>query len=399
MTSSRKNKKKQLAETVNNLNPEIIMPDKINNKKSSWLNFNVIATVLIIKFLILIFASQSYQIMNEPPFADANWFFGIFSRWDADSYLKIAQFGYASTGEDKFRLVFFPLYPALISLFNIIFRNYVLSALVVSGIATIALGLSFRELVKIDYSEKTARFAVLFLFIFPTSHFLHIPYTESLFLALTVSCFLAARKKNWFIVGILGALACLTRINGLILLPALVFEMWAEYRETRQINRKWLFVMLIPIGFSGYLALNYFVSGDPLMFLTYQRENFHRYLRVPWEAIWETCKRIYNPKPTEAQMTGVQELLFVIIGLSATIAGWRYLRKSYVVWMGLNWLLFVSTSFVLSVPRYTLIMFPLFILMARAARRDWQIMVLFIVWSILYLSIFLTQFVRGWWAF
>ncbi len=373
--------------------------DKKNFKSHSWLNVNVIATVLIIKALILVFAAQSYQVMTEQPITETNWFLGILSRWDSDSYLKIAQFGYASSGEDRFRLVFFPLYPALIALFSVVFRNYILSALVVSGIATLALGLSFRELVKLDYSEKTAQLAVFFLFIFPTSHFLHIPYTESLFLALTVSCFLAARKRMWILVGVLGALACLTRINGLILIPALAFEVWEEYRETRQINRKWLFLALVPAGFGGYLALNYFVTGNPVMFLIYQRENFQRHFRFPWEGISGTIGVINNPKPTYSQITGVQELSFVIIGLFATIVGWRYLRNSYRVWMMLNWLLFISTSFVLSVPRYTLIMFPIFILMARAAMRNWQIKVLFIVWSILYLSLFLTLFIKGQWAF
>lgn len=368
-------------------------------KRRGWLNLNVIATVLVIKILILVFAAQSYQIMTDQPINEINWFLGVVSRWDGESFLKVAQFGYASSGEDRYRIVFFPLYPALIALFSIVFKNYVVSALIVSGIATLALGLSFRELVRMDYSEKTAQLAVFFLFIFPTSHFLHIPYTESLFLALTVSCFLAARKRKWILVGILGALACLTRINGLILIPALVFEVWEEYRETRQLNRKWLFLALVPMGFVGYLALNYFVTGNPVMFLIYQRENFQRHFRFPWEGISGTIGVINNPKPTYSQITGVQELSFVIIGLFATIVGWRYLRNSYRVWMMLNWLLFISTSFVLSVPRYTLIMFPIFILMARAAMRNWQIKVLFIVWSILYLSLFLTLFIKGQWAF
>jgi len=98
-------------------------------------------------------------------------------------------------------------------------------------------------------------------------------------------------------------------------------------------------------------------------------------------------------------MYGVQELIFVIIGFVGTVAGWRYLRNSYRVWMAGNWLLFVSTSFVLSVPRYTITLFPLFILMALAARRNWWLNVFFVVWSILYLSLFITQFARGWWAF
>ncbi len=399
MAASETNGEKQFSVEMSDLNQSENPTNTASEEKSNWLNFNVVATVVIIKFLILMFAFQSIQIIRNEPITDADWFWNLFNHWDAENYLKLAESGYASSEANKLRIVFFPLYPALVGLFSVVFKNSVLSALVVSGIASIWLGLAFRALVKLDYAEKTAQLAVLFLFIFPTSYFLHIPYTESLFLALTVGCFLAARKKSWLIVGVLGALACLTRINGLILIPALMFEVWEEYRATRRVNRNWFFLLLIPAGFGGYLALNYFVTGDALMFLTYQRENFHRYFRVPWEGIIETYHKIADSKPTNSQMYGMQELTFVGIGFLATIFSWRYLRKSYSIWMTLNWLLFVSTSFVLSVPRYTLIMFPIFILMARAARRVWSLNVLFIVWSLLCLSIFFLQFIRGWWAF
>lgn len=372
---------------------------KHSGKKNQWLNFNVIATVLLIKILILIFGSQSYQVVTDQALNRTNSFFGIWKRWDAVHYLDIAQLGYTAAGEHRFLIVFFPLYPALTAVFNRVFGDYLVSAFFVSFVASLALGLLFRELVRLDYAEKIAQLSVLFLFIFPTAFVLHIPYTESLFLALTIGSFLAARKRSWFLVGILGALACLTRINGLILLPALAFEVWEEYRDTRIFNRKWLYLLLIPTGFAAYLFLNYYVTGNPTIFLEYQREHWNKYLRFPYFGIYETWKTIFYQTPAASIMTGLQEFLFVLIGLFATIAGWRRLRNSYRVWMSANWLLFVSTSFVLSVPRYTLVLFPMFILMALGAARSWRLNVLFIVWSILYLSLFATQFVRGSWAF
>jgi len=146
-------------------------------------------------------------------------------------------------------------------------------------------------------------------------------------------------------------------------------------------------------------SLNCYVAGDAAMFLVYQREHWQKYPRFPWHGISESWKSIFYRDPSAAVMNGFQELLFVAIGLFATIAGWRTLRNSYRVWMVCNWLLFVSTSFVSSVPRYTLVLFPLFILMALAVARNWWANVLFIVWSVLYLSLFTVQFVRGWWAF
>jgi Gpi18-like mannosyltransferase len=220
-----------------------------------------------------------------------------------------------------------------------------------------------------------------------------------LFLALVIGSFIAARKRSWITAGILGGLACLTRVNGLILFPALAFEVWIEYRKQKEFNKKSLFLFLIPLGFTGYLAINYIVAGDAFMFLTYQREHWYRYFRWPWEGIWETYKRIDNIKVADAQMTGVQETLFVLIGAATTVFGWKYLRNSYRVWMVANWLLFVSTSFVLSVPRYTLSLFPMFILMAIVARTSRYLNFGLCLWSIVYLALFTTQFVRGNWAF
>ena len=378
---------------------EIIMTENNADSKKTWFDGKILGTVLITKILIFYFAVQSYQIIADQPINSFYNYFANWNRWDASHYLNIAQNGYAATGDDRFLIVFFPLYPALVALFQIVFRDYLVSALVVSGITSIALGFLFRQLVRLDYSEKIAQFSVLFLFIFPTSYFLHIPYTESLFLTLCIGSFLAARQRNWMLVGILGGLACLTRINGLILFPALLFEVWNEYRENKIFNRKWLILLFIPLGFSFYLLINYYVTGNPTTFMVYQREHWYRYFRLPWEGIWETLKKMFGDKAADAQMTGVQESLFAGIGLSATIGGWRYLRNSYRVWMVCNWLLFVSTSFVLSVPRYTLTLFPLFILMSLAAVKNWWVNVLFMSWSMLFLAVFTIQFFRGWWAF
>lgn len=367
--------------------------------KFGWLNANVVATVLTVKSLILIFGFQSYQIVTDKPLNDIYWFLGIWKHWDAEHYLKLAEKGYAADGDNKFLLAFFPLYPWLVSGFEFVFRDYLLAAFVVSGIASIALALLFRELVRLDYSERIAQLSVLFLFIFPTAYFLHIPYTESLFLALSVGCFLAARRRSWIAVGILGAFAALTRINGLILFPALAFEIWAEYRETGKANWKWIFIFLIPAGFGIYLFLNYSVVGNPFAFVGYQHEHWGKYARLPVYGIQGIFNLSYNQSPSAALMNGIQELLFLVIGLLAVAVGWRQMRNSYRVWMILNLLLFTSISFVQCVPRYTLVLFPLFILMSVASARSAQTKIIFLVWSILYLALFTTQFVRGWWAF
>ena len=351
------------------------------------------------KALVLVFAAQAFQLIENTPLAGASAYLEIWARWDAVHYLNIAGHGYTAAGDDRFLIVFFPLYPILVAMAGVVTRDLLVAGFVVSGIASVVLALLLHSLARLDQTPRTAYLAVFFLFIFPTSYFLHIPYTESLFLCFVVGAFLAARHRFWLITGSLGALACATRVNGLILLPALAFEAWAAYRENGELDRRCLFLLAMPAGFIAYLILNYCITGDPLMFMTYQNEHWHRYLRWPWEGIWEAAKRVGSESAADALMVGVAELFFTAIGLAAIIGGWKYLRGSYFVWMCLNWLLFVSTSFVLSVPRYTLTLFPLFILMAIMARRRPLIFTAFTAASLLYLGLFSTQFVRGWWAF
>ncbi len=362
-------------------------------------NIRIAALALLTKVLVISFGVHSYMVTTDLPIGNVYKILYIWKRWDALHYLKIAAHGYTNSGEDRFLLVFFPLYPLLVSAFDLVFEDAVLSAFLVSGAASVALCVLFRELVRLDYPERVAQMSVLMLLIFPTSFYLHIPYTESLFLALTVGSFLAARKRRWLLAGLLGLLACTTRINGLILLPALIFEAWDEYRENRKISKQWLYLLLIPLGVSLYLGLNYYVSGNPFKFLEYHREHWHKYLRLPWEAILVSLKATINRPPAQMIMVGFQELFFVAVGLAGIVIGWRGFRASYRTWMVINWLLFVSTSFLLGVPRYTLTMFPIFIVMGVYSHRDRLLNAALTVGSVLLLAFFITEFVQGKWVF
>jgi len=365
------------------------------SKANVW---KIIALVLLMKFLVFVFGLFSYQLLNDKSLTSSYWIFGVWNRWDAEHYLNIAQLGYTAVGERRFDVAFFPLYPWLVSAFIFLTGNEVFSAFLVSGIASIALGVLFYRLVKFDFDEETAMSAVWFLFIFPTAYFLHIPYTESLFLALVVGSFLFARKGNWLLAGVLGFLACTTRINGLILCLALPFEILIVWRATRRFDWRWLWLGLMPLGFVVYLGLNYFVTGNWLAFLEAQREHWKKFLSFPWTGIWRQIQYVRYQENSISQMFGLMELLFIGIGFLSIVLGWRHLRGSYRVWLVANWLLFVSTSWLLSIPRYTLTMFPIFILFALVSK-NWLAKTFITAWSILFLALFIISFAQGRWGF
>ncbi len=382
--------------------------NKVNNPASSKIEepthwglrrreLRMLAVVAAIKALLFLFAVQTYQVLQNQPVVGLRGWLEIWNRWDALNYQKLAEFGYTATGELRPLLVFYPLYPWLVRLVTFVSRDYLVSAFFVSTVASFVTAIVLLRLVEIDYSKELAQRAVWFLFIFPTSYFLHIGYTESLFLMLALSSIYSARKQRWLLAGIFGALTCLTRANGLVLLPVLAIEAAHQYWSTRRWNWQWLWIAVAGLGFGGYLLLNRQVTGDAFAFTSLMQQFFSKSLSAPWTGI-DNAIGSMSRSPSEAEMIGTQEVVFITLGFVCTIISWFKLRPAYSVWMTGNWLLFVSVSFVLSVPRYTLTMFPIYILFSMlAARRVWLAVIT--VWSILYLSFFASVFAWGRWAF
>ena len=151
------------------------------------------------------------------------------------------------------------------------------------------------------------------------------------------------------------------------------------------------------MGFVVYLLLNWHVTGDPFAALRMRKQVSVTSWGWPWIGIRDAFRNLHRT-PTQAEMVGGQELYFSLLGLACVIASWIKLRPLYAVWATGNWLLFNALTFIESVPRYTLVIFPLFILFGLvSANRFWNAVIT--IWSLLFLALFSGTFVRGWWAF
>jgi Dolichyl-phosphate-mannose-protein mannosyltransferase len=337
-------------------------------------------------------------------------------RWDAPHYTDIAVFGYMANdpgnltapgyqqvypGDLDLYIVFFPLFPWLIAAVNAVARDPVTSAFVVATVASLFVAPVLYRLVKEDLGGRIGLWSAGLLLVFPTAFFLHIGYTESLFLALAFGSLWLGRTNRWWLAGLLAALAALTRVNGLVLAPALMVEAWLQWRvdPDRRLRVEWLAIAGAGIGFGIYLAVNQVVYGDLLAFSDIQRDHWDKELTWPWEGIAGVRAWFRHPNPSAALMYGGMELLFIVIGLGATVATAIWLRPTWALWMAGNWLLSVSTGFVLSVPRYSLALFGIMVWGAIIAER-WRVA----GWALaagsaLAMGYFAWRFGSGRWAF
>src|SRR6185295_14520702 len=84
--------------------------------------WRMLGIVVSIKALLFLFAGQSYQVLQDQRVVGVRGWLGIWNRWDALNYQKLAEFGYSATGENQPLLVFYPLFPWTVRLFTLLTR-------------------------------------------------------------------------------------------------------------------------------------------------------------------------------------------------------------------------------------------------------------------------------------
>lgn len=92
------------------------------------------------------------------------------------------------------------------------------------------------------------------------------------------------------------------------------------------------------------------------------------------------------------------ELVATVVGLALTVALLRWRRWGEATWVGLQVVAFATSYWLFSVPRATLLWWPLWIVIAvLAARRRW-ILWAYLVISLPLMAVWATTFLTGRWA-
>ena len=296
-------------------------------------------------------------------------------------------------------IAFFPFYPILVRGFFFIVKNYELSSLIVSNISYIFSVFYLYKLVRLDFKQKSALLSIIYFSVFPTAYFLHAGYTEGLFLALTIASFYYARNSKWMLAGVLGMLASFTRITGIILFPSLIIEYFNQKKfKFKNIRKEILWLAIIPLGLVAYMYINFETFGSPFQFLNVQREHWGMNILTPAEGAIDSSNVIRDHPPYFKMANGFMQYFFVFTGLILVVYSFLRMRLSYGIYSLITWWIITATGRWISVPRFTLVIFPIFIALSIFSDRE-EIHFATIFTSIMLYALFLAHFVKGNWAF
>ncbi|MBE9609316.1 mannosyltransferase family protein [Chitinilyticum piscinae] len=332
----------------------------------------VVVLALLARGSVWLYGWLSFILIKGQFVSPIESFREIWVRWDAFHYLGIADQGYVNQGDERNRLVFFPLYPLLIAALKLLGLNSFQAATLLSVSFFCAACVMLYRLTERETGDKQcAWLACALLAFYPFSFFYGMPYTESLFLLLTISFFWFMRQQAWLLAGISGMLAALTRNQGLLLLAPLVIELVLQWqaRTLQQPRRAVLALLLIPCGFMLYLLLNYWVSGNPLQFLIYQKINWQQSFGWLPNTLSGAAERLLTGDFKLGLGTWLPTIAMFFAALAVLAGAYRQLPASYLAYASVYLLISYSPTWLLSGPRYLGGLFVLAIAAAIIAAR------------------------------
>jgi hypothetical protein len=338
------------------------------------------------------------------------------SAWDSRSYLSIAQFGY----DAHYFTAFFPLYPVIVRLGDWSPQAGVITGIAVSLAALLAALYLLHRLLSLDFERDVAGFAVALVAFFPMALFFSAVYTESLFLALSVGAFYAARRGWWRWACAAGGLAAATRLTGVVVVVPLIV-LYLQARPARRPGRELAWVLLVPAGTISYLAY-LGVHGDWLAPLHASRTYWDRRL-VPGlgaiDGIQAAVRSVHQlvagaghrvlatapggglSNPLRLASANLTDFAFLAFGVVSAVGAVRRLPAAYGAYALASLAVIASTTVpyepLASFPRYLAVVFPCQVWLAVRVRGRLGRRVVLVLSGVL-LAVFSAQFARGAWV-
>jgi Gpi18-like mannosyltransferase len=264
-------------------------------------------------------------------------------------------------------LAFFPAYPLLLRVLvhgrsaeTYLGTGFLLSVLFY-GLSVLYL----RKLLLIDYDADTVVRATLLLCFYPFAFSLAIFGPDSLCLLTACAAFYHARRGQWALAALAAALACVTRVQGVLVVPCLLYM----YLRTNRPGRSILPLVFAPVTLAAFMFHLWRLTGNPLAFVGIQQAwnnapSFPfafavRFLREPvliGSSGWD-------PEPLSLIAT------FAMLAVLVWCVRTRRIPMEYCLFFGLQLVVLTCRTSTLGNLRYVTNCFPFFLALAILAKR------------------------------
>lgn len=299
--------------------------------------------------------------------------------WDGQWYQNITNGAYFEA--DSPSPAFFPLFPLIALALHAL--SFGLVALPVIGLIinttflTLAI-LYLKRISNILIPKVNPWVAPVLLILSPPAIFMHMFYTESVLCALVISAYYFALKRRWLLCSLLLMIATSTKLAAILFVGLCVLEYIKSHEWNLRSSLKdprWLTFLIAPLGLMSYSVFLLIARHDPLsMFHSISAWSYHKFNPNVFETIGSSVAHVINTILTPEKFDSITLVNFVLplsslaILLGASAYAFLKLKNTPLSILGVvSFIFFTLNSNVVSVHRYILPVFLIYIVGAHAA--------------------------------
>ncbi|MFZ2126048.1 MAG: hypothetical protein WAV04_00870 [Candidatus Microsaccharimonas sp.] len=333
-------------------------------------------------------------------------------RWDAGWYKTIIDGQYANNLASS---AFYPLFPLLTGIIHFLgfgLFDYSIAGQIINTVAMWFALVALIKLARLLLGKKQRLWLIILVLSAPAAFFLHVFYSEAVFMALSFWAYYLALTHRWLGVGILLALLTATRLPSLLIvaLCGLEFLKTYDWNPRKFFNKNILFFLLAPLGFIAYATYLSFAQHDALgMFHAYAQTTDWAYqvfspniIETVAKSAYQVVRLFIGLRPFDNEM--LVNIILPLWSLILLLMSSLYLifkHRQKLLPLGivgiLSFIMFTLNSNIVSVHRYILPSLTIYIAVALIAGHGYRKLVLYL-WIIsgLILQAFLyTAFIRS----
>lgn len=307
----------------------------------------------------------------------------IWSSFDSSWYIDIAENGYINgkyvdiIKPEAKNYPFFPLYPILIRIVSpLTLGDNHLAGILISNICLIFAAYFLYKITAQLADESKAKRAIQYLFFFPFSFVFSGVFSESLFLMLLLIVIYSIETGKDKKALVAGFLMGLSRITGLFSIPAIMLLI---EKKSKNKYKPYLAILPVLLGVFVFMYYLYRITGDPYIYFTMQK-------------IWN--RDIQNPffhLLVSFQIEPLAQIKFSVIYAINVLA---FLLLNIFTLPFAYWVLSISliltplASGIISITRYSIVIFPLYIYIAQRVKTRFQhyaVLTMFFLLQILFM--------------